>query len=843
MKRAIKPLLSFVIVSVAILCSFSVKAQQAEDYELSYPANFSTAVLADLKMLLEKATGKSWVTIKDREVTRGIKLIISETGNFKTGESCLINSNGKDLIQFQALTNKGLAFGVYRYLRDLGFKFYLPDELYTIIPSTVNIFSNYNQTVTPFLRIRDFFGTGGLGSGLTDPDLSVEKDWELWKLRNGLGSEFVLDGHAGEAFNLDNATVLEKNSSWTATPIKKGGQVDEATKLNYFNPDAITFFADWVIRKFTDKNYKLPPPNVRDMVSIEPADGGGYKTGSATIDGIELNTVSDQVFFAANKAAQKLDKLFPDHPQIGINLYAYSHHADVPSFKLHPRVFVQIIPYQFQNIAFGPIFIKRWSEKVKRFGLYDYYKYADNYMDLPGGYTLDQLMIRALHAARAGSEGTSYESSYSKFATGIQIWVLSRFMADSDTQWNSQYNNLITSLYGKSAAPVKKIFDLFYRQVQFGAAELKTSFTLLSNAESLNKDAVVAKRLEELRLYLIYVRLQHSSLNLKNGNLEQRTLPVFKMAWTLYEKKIVHSYRIMQLVSYGFLNTPGTDAAMQQRHQQLHLLTFPETNDANAYWKQNKSSSIYSEKELEAFIETALKELPDEAVVQDKKDLHEIISKEELSLNTVKTTSFQSNSLHRASFNFYSAKPVTITINWTMTNAESKKPEATISGINKSYTKLYDQQIEGQKGTFSLDLSAGESSFFVNASTATTYKFDVSLNGAYIYFSPTPRISIAFFDDNKTPTYQPPYFPCYFYVPEGTQFVKYKIQGNTLAIYPPGEAAIKTELIETLSDDFSIRSFKVSPSEQGKFWKAVVAGNFNYELVSIPDQWFILQPK
>ena len=71
---------------------------------------------------------------------------------------------------------------------------------------------------TPFLKIRDFFGTGGFGSGKTDPDQSVQKAWQLWKWRNGFGAEFSLAGHVGETFNLANAKELEKNPDWTATP-------------------------------------------------------------------------------------------------------------------------------------------------------------------------------------------------------------------------------------------------------------------------------------------------------------------------------------------------------------------------------------------------------------------------------------------------------------------------------------------------------------------------------------------------------------------------------------------------------------------------------------------------
>src|SRR5690606_7563501 len=108
--------------------------------------------------------------------------------------------------------------------------------------------------------------------------------------------------------------------------IMKNGKVDINTKLNYLDPNAVDYFTNWVIRKYTKPGYNPPPPYFTDMVSIEPADGGNYKSGSAIIKGISLKTPSDQVFFAANEAGKKLDKLFPNHPNIGVNLYAYSGH-------------------------------------------------------------------------------------------------------------------------------------------------------------------------------------------------------------------------------------------------------------------------------------------------------------------------------------------------------------------------------------------------------------------------------------------------------------------------------------------------------------------------------------
>jgi len=435
--------------------------------------------------------------------------------------------------------------------------------------------------ITPFHEVRNFFGTGGFGSGKTDSDKSVQKDWQLWQKRNGFGQAFSLAGHVGETFNLATAATLSKNPSWTATPVMKNGKVDVTTQLNYLNPAAIDFFTDWVLKKYTNFNYTPPPAYIPDMVSIEPADGGNYMTGSAVVNGTRLTTISDQVYFAANAAAKKLDKLFPNRPNIGVNLYAYSGHADIPSFPLHKRVFVQLIPYQFQHISFGPAFIRRWAEKTSNFGLYDYFRYPDASWDIPKGVSLDELMKRAVYAHQQGSKGTTYETSYSKFTTGIPLWVLIRYMADGEITWEKNYRQLIKDLFENSAEPVKEILDAFYRRPSFDVPQLQEAFYYANQASDEKNSKQVMYRLNELELYLTYIDTYFKSRDEKNGSLEQRNMSVYNMAWSLYEKKILHSYRIMQLVSYGFLNAKTTDPTLAARYKELHLKTFPETPDKN----------------------------------------------------------------------------------------------------------------------------------------------------------------------------------------------------------------------------------------------------------------------
>ena len=823
-----------------LLCAFfsPLDAQQTKNYSVYFPPDFPSDLSTDIIGLLNQASGGKWKPVSQTDKTADFTLEYKENSGFKTQESFRLQSDGISKLILSASTTQGLIFGVYSYLRKLGLKFYLPDELYTIIPSVKNPFWKKTDIIDkPFLQIRDFYGTGGFGSGLSDTDKSVEKAWNLWKVRNGFGSAYGLGGHRGENFILENQDQLEKHPDWLASPLKNNGQLNIAAKLNYQNKAALDYYIDWTIQPLKDNPNKLPS-NITKFVSIEPSDGGGYLSDEDPSNK-KLPSISDQVFSAANLAAAKLDKLFPNNPNFGVNLYAYSTHAEPPSFTLHPRVFVQIIPYQFQNIAYGPAFIKRWSTKAKRFGIYDYFKYADSYWDMPAGYPLDELMTRAIYSTNAGSEGTTYETSYSKFSTGIPLWILGQYMDNGNSNWEKNYEQLIIDLYGDAAGTVKKLFKLFYRDAQFSLSQMQAAIKYIQQAEKENNDKIVIERIHELKLYLAYVQLYFESQNEKTGNLEQRFLPLEKMAWTLYEKKILHSYRIMQLVAYTFLNAKSADVALAEHYYKIHLLTFPETNNPDAYWKKDYK---YSADEIDR-IYNRMVAAPNSSLVNfNVVDVSQAIKTSKVYYKPKPKAMIQSNYTVRGYFNLFAEKSTTFTINWKLENNKDAIPSITISGANLNYSSVFDYPLKGTSGKLSISIPAGEMFFFVHASINTTYTLQLDLHGAYCYFENSPRGKMSFYDEKGNFTYDPSGYPAFFYVPEQVNEVQYKVQENALQIFDPEGKLVTTKLIENLGS-LQTRSFTPGNNQKGKFWKAIVTGPYNYQFLNIPDRYFLLVEK
>jgi len=204
---------------------------------------------------------------------------------------------------------------------------------------------------------------------------------------------------------------------------------------------------------------------------------------------------------------------------------------------------------------------------------------------------------------------------------------------------------------------------------------------------------------------------------------------------------------------------------------------------------------------------------------------------------------FSGNYSVRGYFNIFSKKEKTITVTWSLKNEKDKNPSLTISGVDKDYKSVYDFPLKGKEGNFTIAVSPGTTSFFVNASTFSTYKLSITLNGTLAYFSPSPRGRMVFLDQDEKNSYNPLFYPSYLYMPQNTKEVMYKVQVNALKIFAPDGKQIETKLVAQQPGGFEIRSFIPPASQTGKFWKVVISSNYNYEMLNIPDTYFLLQPK
>jgi hypothetical protein len=81
--------LSFFLLSISIC-----KAQNNSASVISYPQALPKEVVVDIQSLVQASTGQRWDTTQ-RPSNKGLVLSVKTSGDYKTGESCLISSRIK----------------------------------------------------------------------------------------------------------------------------------------------------------------------------------------------------------------------------------------------------------------------------------------------------------------------------------------------------------------------------------------------------------------------------------------------------------------------------------------------------------------------------------------------------------------------------------------------------------------------------------------------------------------------------------------------------------------------------------------------------------------------------
>ena len=151
-------------------------------------------------------------------------------------------------------------------------------------------------------------------------------------------SGFVTNtGHSYENIALEKAAEFAKHPEyWALVTVEENGQKiqkRQGPQFEWGNPGLRQLVIDWAVDYF--KKY----PDA-DMVSVDPADGGGVSE-SAESKAYGQGNAANAPFMLANEVARALRKAYPGHNKL-VGMYAYAWHSDPPPFALEPNVYVQL---------------------------------------------------------------------------------------------------------------------------------------------------------------------------------------------------------------------------------------------------------------------------------------------------------------------------------------------------------------------------------------------------------------------------------------------------------------------------------------------------------------------
>ncbi|MEO6906638.1 MAG: DUF4838 domain-containing protein [Abditibacteriaceae bacterium] len=552
-----------------------IVAPVREDTAQHPDMNLGPAV-RDLQSSLKQMTGTDFTDVRGDENYKGEGIFLVRTSSSKAPADAVTQLKGKGIEPFiiRSKDNKnlwiiangeeGLAHGVYFYLDKLGCRWFLPNANWNIIPKRTDIAVKIDRLVAPAFQSRTLFGTGGYGPTFAlDP--KVDKEYRLqfaireddWTRRNGFGGQYILGGHMGESFNLDEKAILEKHPEYYA-PIDGKRAWSEEGKLDPTNTDAVKLWVDYCLGRFREQ-YKADPNSPYSWaVSVDPSDGGGYCTTDACKAEFQAHGENDetfysnQVFYMANEVAKAVRKEFPDG---FVSLYAYADHSAPPSFALEPNVAVMMIPYGFNYSGLSANdLIAAWSKKTTHLSIYDYWSIPDWTWDQPSFNYLQTPKDKIGYWYAHKVTGFHGESTYSAGAMGIAWYLSSRLMwnphADQDWFLADFYNKS----FGPAAPPMKRMMERWATSFMLTSQEMAMSFRDLREAEKLAAgDTAIQSRIDDFAKYVQYLRLYKEYSYVSDPKLRQEAdKKLIEHIFDIYDTNMVGSFRIYQfLVDYG----------------------------------------------------------------------------------------------------------------------------------------------------------------------------------------------------------------------------------------------------------------------------------------------------
>jgi len=474
---------------------------------ISAKASDATKLVAkDLAEILGRITGADF-KIEEGDGTKGIVLGSMKDFDLPAFAKSLEIFNGYDGKEAYAIrtrpgkllligaTDLGASHAAYRFLHEVGCRWFRPHKVWEVIPSTPSLSFARDITDRPQILSRViWFQAGPVG------------DYDNWRIRNAHAESFTVSAGGGGMNNAFSKEVLDAHPEYSALWTQADGTLKRdqgSLQFELSNPAVRKIIVDYAV------NYFKVNPNAA-MVSLEPADTTAH---SLSPESLKMGSISDRVFGMANEAARAVEKAYPgQHKMVG--LLSYNAIYDPPSFKMEPNVHIQLSPIGFQQKYSSEERYKLWPERSSNLGVYEYYSvWAWTHDSLPGSYTNNvresQRHIRDELVAR-NFISLSAESTSSWGSNGRGYYVANALMWNPNLDLDALLNDFYTKAFGPAAKHVKSYYD----RLDPGTNPLWSPQLFAQVFRDLNEATKAAKdrpdvmaRLDHIKMYLRFVDL------------------------------------------------------------------------------------------------------------------------------------------------------------------------------------------------------------------------------------------------------------------------------------------------------------------------------------------------
>lgn len=485
---------------------------------ISHSASAGTkAIAAEMAEYLKRISGASF-TVKTGDGHEGI--VLGSIREFPTpslrqalaiyhtfdGKEAFAIRTRPDRVLLLGATDLGVSHAAFRFLEELGCRWFFPNPNWEIVPQKTVLKFEWDITDRPAFLSRSIWYAWGLFSDTGHPQgRTAAQDYQDWKRHNGMAESFVANtGHALFAVIDQNKTEFDRHPEYYAlTGGKRQGPQIELT-----NPAVRRMVIEYALRYFREH------PDA-DMVSLDPADGGGY---SESAESQKLGTPGDAIFGMANEAARALEAAYPgQHKMVG--LYAYNWHSDPPPFALEPNVYVQLTMAFAGGKLTTPELLEAWPQKAKNLGFYAYFStWLWDYDRWPGGQAgsknalvgMFRAWVRA--NARSGAYATSVtaESGNNWGPHGRGYYLANKLMWNPQADVDGVLDDFYAKAFGAGAAAMKRYYSLADEAPPISPGVIGALFRRVDEASRVTRSRPdVQRRLDDIKHYLRYEQLNY----------------------------------------------------------------------------------------------------------------------------------------------------------------------------------------------------------------------------------------------------------------------------------------------------------------------------------------------
>ena len=474
------------------------------------------AVAAELKQYLDRISGASF-SIQTNGSTGLVLGTLAEFPNPALTNALAINHgiDGKeayvirteaDRVLLLSATDKGVSHAAFRFLEELGCRWFFPSTNWEVVPVQANLQCNLNITDRPvFLERRiwyawGFFYDSGHPGSTPEHPRDATTDYNDWSRHNRMSGSFVSDcGHAYERIASENAAAFAAHPEYWALV----GGVRRGPQFELANPGLRQLVVNWAVNYFSNNP-------TADMVSVDPADGGGC---SESPESQALGSASDNAFGLANEVARAVRTAFPGQNKM-VGMYAYNWHSDPPSFPLESNVYIQLtMGFNGGQLTLDELF-EQWPTKCTNLGFYDYYStWRWDYDRWPGGrvaskyYPINNILRFQAANARSGAYATSIsaESGDNWGLHGRSYYLANKLMWNPNLNADALLQDFYDQAFGPAAAAMKTYYGYQDNVPPICPGVYGAVFRAMQDASvAASSRPDVQHRLDDLKNYLNY---------------------------------------------------------------------------------------------------------------------------------------------------------------------------------------------------------------------------------------------------------------------------------------------------------------------------------------------------